>query len=133
MVVSELRGRSVLVTRSSALDEVTFAHVLADVARELDFQQSQVRLIQTQLEICVATVSFVEIPALRSSLLTRRKLQARDLINLRNSRTMEKMTARTILEAQSVRIIAVVTMFFLPPTFVSVSQVKMIVAERMKL
>jgi len=31
------------------------------------------------------------------------------------------MTARTILEARSVRVIALVTMFFLPPTFVSVS------------
>jgi hypothetical protein len=32
---------------------------------------------------------------------------------------MEKMTARSILEARAVRVIALVTLFFLPPTFTS--------------
>jgi hypothetical protein len=53
-------------------------------------------------------------------------------MNLRSSVTMERMTARTILEARSVRVIAVVTMLFLPPTFISVGQVNVIIAEIME-
>ncbi|GAB7325313.1 hypothetical protein MBLNU13_g09364t1 [Cladosporium sp. NU13] len=70
-----------------------------ETARELEFHRSQVQLIHAQLDAAVLTI--------------------RDLISLRNAHTTENMTARTILEARSVRIIALVTMFFLPPTFVS--------------
>ncbi|KAK2011561.1 hypothetical protein LZ32DRAFT_606392 [Colletotrichum eremochloae] len=42
-----------------------------------------------------------------------------DLINVRNTLTMEKMTARTIQEAHTMRVIALLTLCFLPPTFIA--------------
>ncbi|KAK1962245.1 hypothetical protein LY78DRAFT_684207 [Colletotrichum sublineola] len=47
-------------------------------------------------------------------------MMVRDLINVRNTLTMEKMTARTIREARTMRVIALLTLCFLPPTFIAV-------------
>jgi hypothetical protein len=59
IIASEVAARGVLKSGNSGVTEATFVHVISDIAQELDFLQSQVRLIHAQLEISVATVSIL--------------------------------------------------------------------------
>ncbi|KAI3537255.1 hypothetical protein CSPX01_10344 [Colletotrichum filicis] len=69
------------------------------VIRDLDFRKRHVVLIIAKLESVTAMV--------------------RDLVNLRNTHIIERMTARSIFEAYTMRILALLTLCFLPPTFVA--------------
>ncbi|OHE96248.1 hypothetical protein CORC01_08466 [Colletotrichum orchidophilum] len=69
------------------------------VVRDLAFQRSHVLVITAKLESVTTMV--------------------RDLVNLRNTYTTETLTARTVIEAQTMRVIALLTLCFLPPTFVA--------------
>lgn len=72
---------------------------LDDAIRELSFATQQVTLEQGRLDRTTAAI--------------------RDLIALRDTRTIEQMTVRSLTEARAVRLIAIVTLIFLPPTVVS--------------
>ncbi|KAK5712329.1 hypothetical protein LTR15_011908 [Elasticomyces elasticus] len=72
-----------------------FRSGLEDTIRELQFAQHHVQLIRNRLQGSAV----------------------RDVVTLQNSYTMERMTARSILEARAVRIIALVTLLYLPPSF----------------
>ncbi|ETS82444.1 hypothetical protein PFICI_04320 [Pestalotiopsis fici W106-1] len=106
-------------TRNRAeAEQVTFSHRVKSVVRQLEFERSQVERITTRLKGVVAMVrNSMKQSRLAFFRLTRR--QIRDLVNLRSTNNMEKMTARTIMEARTMRIIAVVTLCFLPPTFIA--------------
>ncbi|KAK2026547.1 hypothetical protein LX32DRAFT_17430 [Colletotrichum zoysiae] len=80
-------------------EKLRFLCCAEEVARELEFQQGHVRSIISRLEAVTMMV--------------------RDLINVRNTLTMERMTARTIREAYTMRVIALLTLCFLPPTFIA--------------
>ncbi|KAK1990856.1 hypothetical protein LX36DRAFT_379606 [Colletotrichum falcatum] len=69
------------------------------VTRELEFQRKHVLVITAKLDSITAMV--------------------RDLVNLRNTHTTETLTARTVIEAQTMKVIALLTLGFLPPTFVA--------------
>ncbi|KAK1990929.1 hypothetical protein LX36DRAFT_376159 [Colletotrichum falcatum] len=96
----EAETSSILWSSSEQLDEkLRFLRCADEVTRELEFQQSHVRSILSRLEAVTMMV--------------------RDLINVRNTLTMERMTARTIREAYTMRAIALLTLAFLPPTFIA--------------
>ncbi|KAK9780535.1 hypothetical protein SCAR479_02650 [Seiridium cardinale] len=80
-------------------EKMAFAHRVESVMRQLGFERSQVQRIITRLNSVIEMI--------------------RDLVNLRSTNTMEKMTARTVMEARTMRAIAVVTLCFLPPTFIA--------------
>ncbi|KXH54992.1 hypothetical protein CNYM01_03392 [Colletotrichum nymphaeae SA-01] len=69
------------------------------VIRDLEFRKRHVVLIIAKLESVTTMV--------------------RDLVNLRNTHIIERMTARSIFEAYTMRILALLTLCFLPPTFVA--------------
>ncbi|KAL3296360.1 magnesium transport protein transmembrane region, partial [Colletotrichum asianum] len=70
-----------------------------NVARDLEFQRSHVRVTITKLDSVTTMV--------------------RDLVNLRNTYTTEALTAKTVIEAHTMKVIALLTLCFLPPTFVA--------------
>ncbi|KAK1854827.1 hypothetical protein CCHR01_02507 [Colletotrichum chrysophilum] len=76
-----------------------FSQCIVNIVRQLEFQRTHVQSIIYRLEAVTTMV--------------------RDWINLRNAHTMERMTARSILEAHTMRIIALLTLCFLPPTFIA--------------
>lgn len=80
-------------------EKVTFAHRVESVVRQLEFERSQVQRIITRLKDATATIQ--------------------GILNLRGTSNMEQMTARTIREAHTMRVIAVLTLCFLPPTFIA--------------
>ncbi|WYZ46033.1 hypothetical protein EsH8_IX_000258 [Colletotrichum jinshuiense] len=81
------------------VEKERFANCVDTVTQDLEFQLSQVQSLMTRLNAVAAIV--------------------RDLVSLRNTHTMEKMTARTVLEAHTMRVIALLTLCFLPPTFIA--------------
>ncbi|EME79536.1 uncharacterized protein MYCFIDRAFT_183745 [Pseudocercospora fijiensis CIRAD86] len=80
-------------------DQIMFESGVEDAIQELQFHRNQIELIIGRLDRTTTTIS--------------------NLISLRSSYNMERMTERSILEAKAVRIIALVTLLFLPPTFTS--------------
>lgn len=121
-IKEEAKRRETIWRRDRATTEkVAFSHRVESVVRQLEFERSQVQRITARLR---GVVGMVRITARRPcQVLFRltRLQQIRDLVNLRSTNTMEKMTARTIMEARTMRAIAVVTLCFLPPTFIAVS------------
>ncbi|KAK9790481.1 hypothetical protein SCARD494_08430 [Seiridium cardinale] len=100
MIQAEAQKHETIWRRDRAeAEKMVFAHRIGSVVRQLGIERSQVQRIITRLN------SVVEI--------------IRDLVNLRSTNTMEKMTARTVMEARTMRAIAVVTLCFLPPTFIA--------------
>nr|POE62876.1 hypothetical protein CFP56_03779 [Quercus suber] len=80
----------------------SFLAGLDDTARELSFTKAQLELIQSRLDRTTAVI--------------------RDLIQLRSTYTVEKLTMRSMVEARTVRLIAIVSLLFIPPTFTTVSR-----------
>lgn len=76
-----------------------FSHNAQSIIQELEFEHNQVQLIIHRLEAVIEMI--------------------RDLVHLRSTHNMEKMSSRTILEARTMRIIAFMTLVFLPPTFIA--------------
>ncbi|KAF2993479.1 hypothetical protein E8E14_001128 [Neopestalotiopsis sp. 37M] len=118
-IEAEALKRDTIWTKGRAeTEKVTFSNRVESVVRQLEFERSQVQRITTRLQGVTAMVrNNLEESRLAFFRLT--PTQIRDLVNLRSTNTMEKMTARTIMEARTMRIIAVVTLCFLPPTFIA--------------
>lgn len=68
---------------------------IEDTSRELRFAQRHILLIHGRLQGSAV----------------------RDVVTLQNSYTMERMTVKSVQEARAVRIIALVTLLYLPPSF----------------
>lgn len=75
----------------------TFIHSTTETLTTLQFHRTHLHLITSRLSQTFTSIH--------------------NLIQLRSSHNMEHMTERTILEARAVRLIALVTLFFIPPTF----------------
>lgn len=78
-----------------------FEHGVGETMRELSFTRDQLRLVQSRLNRTMAAI--------------------RDLISLRSTHTIERLTMRSMVEARTVRLIAIVSLLFIPPTFTTVS------------
>ncbi|KXH64867.1 hypothetical protein CNYM01_13998 [Colletotrichum nymphaeae SA-01] len=85
--------------KSHTIEKQRISECCDSVIRELDFQRSHVLVLTAKLESVTTMV--------------------RDLVNLRNTYTTETLTARTVTEAHTMRVIALLTLCFLPPTFVA--------------
>ncbi|KAI5366001.1 Putative Mg2+ transporter protein, CorA-like/Zinc transport protein ZntB [Septoria linicola] len=93
----QAKKRQAILTNPSKRDHALFESAIEDIKTELHFHRNQINLIIERLDRTSTTIS--------------------NLIQLRGSYNMERMTARSILEARAVRIIALVTLCFIPPTF----------------
>ncbi|CAK4033313.1 hypothetical protein PFICI_04320 [Lecanosticta acicola] len=94
----------------------TFHRGVEDTMRELQFLQNQVHLITQRLDQTATSVS-LRFPVRHACFAIGLRLQFRDVATIENFNFMGRMTARSIVEAQAVRIIALITFILLPPTF----------------
>lgn len=103
------------------MEKEKLSECIEGVVRELEFQRRHLQSIMSRLESVTAMVAIICSLLLFPSF-TNDSQQVRDLINLRNTYAMERMTSRSVLEAHTMRVIALLTLCFLPPTFIAVRE-----------
>ena len=112
--LDEYRRRKAQLQDPGDTEYQAFQQGVQDTMRELHFIGNQIQLIAQRLDQTCASVSEDRpVIVLETSL----PLQFRDVATIENSNFMGQMTARSIVEAQAVRIIALITFLLLPPTF----------------
>lgn len=103
--------------------------MIDDLDREMRFAMSQLDLIEARLEYIFAAVSYIgsesPVPCMRTNHGGSSHTKTRDVISLRASFSIERMTAQSLTEARAVRIIALITLIFLPPTLTTVRPARM--------